>query len=66
MQDKILKEYLDKYYKEMLMLKKKDKLGSASCDIVESDIERKVELLCSLLDTTCSILDILKFFPQEE
>ncbi|EAR84186.1 hypothetical protein TTHERM_00721170 (macronuclear) [Tetrahymena thermophila SB210] len=66
MQDKILKEYLDQFYKEMLLLKKKDKLGSASYEIVDSDIERKVELLCSILDTISSIIDILNFFPTFE
>ncbi|KAL4460610.1 hypothetical protein ABPG72_016682 [Tetrahymena utriculariae] len=66
MQDKILKEYLDQFYKEMLLLKKKDKLGSASYEIVDSDIERKVELLCSILDTISSIIDILNFFPAFE
>lgn len=45
MQDKLLKEFLDKYYKELLALKKKDKLGSATTDVADSDIERKVELI---------------------
>lgn len=52
LQDNILKEFLDRAYKEILMLKKKDRLGSATAEVSDADIERKMELLTSLLDTT--------------
>lgn len=66
LQDNILKEYLDRAYKEILMLKKKDRLGSASTDISDADIDRKVELLVTLSDISATLLDILKFFPKTE
>lgn len=66
MQDKLIKEFLDRSYKEILMLKKKDKLGSVSCDISDADIERKFELLATLLDTSKSTLDIIQYFPSAE
>jgi hypothetical protein len=43
----------------MLNLKKKDKLGSSSCEILESDIERKMELITSLLDTSSCLLNVI-------
>ena len=50
----------------MLNLKKKDKLGSSNCEVLEIDIERKIELLTSVLDTASCVLNIIVYFRKEE